>query len=69
MYCSVPLSGKTEHSTKSSDSSLQSLSKSLSNGVLYSFVAVPILKLHMLKVACLQGHYVIRKKRGSPVGF
>ena len=51
----APPSGKTEHLTESSDSSLQSPRKGLSNGVLYSSVAVSVLKLRMLKVACLQG--------------
>ena len=35
-------SGKTKHSTESNDSSLQSPSKGLSNGVLYSSLAVPL---------------------------
>ena len=62
MQCLVPPSGKTEQSTESSNSSLQSPSKGLSNGLLYSSVAAPVLKLRMLKVACLQGHNVIGKK-------
>ena len=65
----APPSGKTEHSTKSSDSSLQSLSKGLSNSVLYFTVAVPVLKLCMLKVACLQGHNAKSKKRWNPIGL
>ena len=59
----MPPNGKTKYSTESSDSSLQSPSKGLSNGVLHSSVAAPVLKLHMLKVACLQGRNVIGKKR------
>ena len=59
----MPPSGKTERSTESSNKSLQSPSKSLSNGVLYFSVAVLVLKLRMLKVACLQSHNVISKKR------
>ena len=69
MLCLAPPSGKTEYFMKSSDSSLQIPSKGLSNGVLQSSVAVPVLKLRMLKVACLQGHNVIGKKRSSPIGF
>ena len=69
VLCLEPPNGKTEHSTESGDSSLQSHSKSLSNGVLYTSVAVPVLKLRMLKVACLQSHNVIGKKQISPIGF
>ena len=69
MPCLVPPSGKTEYSTESSDSSLQSPSKGLSNGVLQFSVAAPVLNLSMLKVAYLQGLYEIGKKRSSPIGF
>ena len=62
----APPSDKTEYLTESSGSSLQSLSKGLSNGVLHSS---SILKLRLLKVAYLQGHNVIGKKRLSPIGF
>ena len=54
---------------ESSNSSLQSPSKSLFNDVLHFSVAAPVLKLRMLKVACLQGHYVMGEKRPSPIGF
>ena len=43
-YVCTP-SGKTEQFTESSDCSLQSPSKGLSNGVLYSSVTVPILNV------------------------
>ena len=69
MLCLAPLSGKTELSTKSSDSSLQIPSKGSSNGLLHSSVAVSVLKLRMLKAACLQGHYVKGEKRPSPIGY
>ena len=71
MLCLAPPSGKTEHSTGSSNYSLQSPSKGLSNGVLglQTSVAATVLKSRMLKVACLQGHNVISKKLPSPIGF
>ena len=62
MLCLAPPNGKTEHSTESSNSLLQSPSKGLSNGVSHSSVAAPVLKLRMLKVACLQGHNVMGKE-------
>ena len=69
MICLAPSSGKTEHSTESSDSSSQSSSKGLSNSVLHFSLAALVLKLRMLKVACLQGHNMMDKKRQSPIGF
>ena len=66
MLCLASPSGKTEHSTELDDSSLQIPSNGLSNGVLYSSVAIPVLKLRMLKVACLQGHNVMSRKRQVP---
>ena len=65
----APPSGKTEHFTESNNSSSQSPSKGLFNGVLHSSVAAPVLKLRMLKVACLQGHKVMGEKRPSSTGF
>ena len=56
MCCLVPPSGKMELSAESSGSSLQNHIKGLSNGVLHSSVAAPVLKLRVLKVARLQGH-------------
>ena len=69
MLCLAPPSDKTKHSVESSNSSLQIPSKDLSNGVLHSSVADPVLKLRMLKVSCLQGYNVIGKKRPSPISF
>ncbi len=51
------------------DSSLQNPNKGLFNSVLHSSVAAPVLKLRILKVACLQCHNVTSKKRLSPIGF
>ena len=65
MLCLLPLSGKTEHFTKSNGSSLQTPSTGLSNGALHSSVAASILKLRMLKDACLQGQNMMGKKRLS----
>ena len=65
MLCLASPSSKTEHSTESNDSSLQSSNKSLSNGVLHSLVAALVLKLCMLKVACLRSHNVIIKNNNK----
>ena len=62
MLSLAPPSGKIEHSKESSNSSLQIPSKGLSNSVLYSSLAVSVLKLLMLEIACLQGHIMMGKK-------
>ena len=51
---------------ESSGSSLQSSSKGLSNGVLFSSLAASVSNLRMPKVACWLGHNVIGKKQASP---
>ena len=58
-----------EHSTNSSNSSLQSPNKGFFNGVFHSSIAALIWKLCMLKIAYLQDHNVIGKKRISPTGL
>ena len=58
-----------EHSTESIDSSLKSPGENLSNSLLHFTVATPILKLHLLKVVCLQGHKVIGKNDQVPCAF
>ena len=67
MFSTILRQNKALHGV--GNSSLQIPSEDLSNSVLYSSVVVPVLKLRMLKVTCLQGHNVIGKKRQSSTGF
>ena len=54
---------------ESGNSLLQIPKTGLSNGVLHFSIAGPVLKLCMLKVACLQGHYVMGKNDQVPEAF